>query len=255
MSKRQRFVISSFVLSLGFITIQFIEERFKILGISLLGFLTLILFWWGLWEGLGKDMTLVSLVLPFLFTVSVGFFWFLLPANILARLPVIILFGIGNYVLFLTMNIYTVSAVRTIALLRAARGVGFVLTLLVSFLIFDTILSLRLPLWLTPLLIGFTSFPILLQGFWSVGLEKKYEKRVFYLAGVTTLVIAEMSMTLYFWPVTLVVGSLFLTVGVYMLVGLGQALLEGRLFVQTIKEYLLVGILVFMGMFLATHWG
>ena len=255
MSKRQRFVISSFVLSLGFITIQFIEERFKILGISLLGFLTLILFWWGLWEGLGKDMTLVSLVLPFLFTVSVGFFWFLLPANILARLPVIILFGIGNYVLFLTMNIYTVSAVRTIALLRAARGVGFVLTLLVSFLIFDTILSLRLPLWLTPLLIGFTSFPILLQGFWSVSLEKEYEKRLFYLSGVTTLVIVEMSMTLYFWPVTLVVGSLFLTVGVYMLVGLGQALLEGRLFIQTIKEYLLVGILVFMGMSLATHWG
>jgi len=66
--------------------------------------------------------------------------------------------------------------------------------------------------------------------------------------------VGEIALALAFWPVTLVVGSLFLTVAVYVLLGLGQAQLEQRLFSQTLKEYLTVGILVFAGMFFATHW-
>jgi len=52
-----------------------------------------------------------------------------------------------------------------------------------------------------------------------------------------------------------VVGSLFLTGIEYVLLGLGQAKLEGRLFSQTVREYLLIGLMVFIGMFFATHWG
>jgi hypothetical protein len=65
----------------------------------------------------------------------------------------------------------------------------------------------------------------------------------------------EIAALLFFWPVTVVVGSLFLTVGIYMLIGLGQALWEGRLFSQTLREYLLMVMLVFVGMFIATKWG
>ena len=65
----------------------------------------------------------------------------------------------------------------------------------------------------------------------------------------------EIALSLYFWPVTVVVGSLFLTIAVYMLLGLGQAKIEGRLFSQTVREYLIVGVLVFIGMFFATRWG
>ncbi len=65
----------------------------------------------------------------------------------------------------------------------------------------------------------------------------------------------EVALGLAFLPVTVVVGSLFMTVAMYMLLGLGQAKLESRLFSQTVREYLVVGTLVFIGMFLATHWG
>jgi hypothetical protein len=61
-------------------------------------------------------------------------------------------------------------------------------------------------------------------------------------------------MMLYFWPVSVVVGSLFLTVAVYVLLGLGQAKIEGRLFKQTVYEYLTVGIVVFLLMLLSTSW-
>ena len=255
MSKRTRFAITSLILSLGFIGIQFLNDQNRFWAIGILGLLTFALFFWSLFENLGKNMTLLTLVLPVMFTLGVGFFWFLLPTNIFARIPVILFYGIGTYVLCLTANIYSVASVKTIALLRAARGVGFVLTLLTSFLIFDAIISIRTePYILIPSVFAL-SFPLFFQGFWPMVLEKKYGKDLLALSLISSLATAELSAVLYFWPVTIVVGSLFLTAAFYMLLGLGQAKLEGRLFSSTIREHLLVGILVFIAMIISTHWG
>jgi len=253
-TKRRKFLITSFILSLGFLGIQFLDNQYKIFAIFALSIITSLLFLWSLWEGLGKNSTLLTLILPAAFTGGVGVFWFLLPSNIFARLPMIVFYGLGIYALSLTMNVFTVSAVRTIALLRAARGVGFVLTLVTLFLIYNAILSLKIPFWGNALLITALSFPIFLQGFWTIPLDKKISKDILIPSLVSSLVVGEIAVSLFFWPTTLVVGSIFLTVAVYVLLGLGQAKLEQRLFTQTVKEYLLVGILVFMGMFIATQW-
>lgn len=234
---------------------QLLEGRIRLIAIGGLSVLTLILFIWSLREGLGKNMTLLSLVLPVFFTLGVGIFWFLLPTSPFTRLPVIAFYAIGIYVLCLTSNIYTVGAIRTIALLRAARGVGFVLTLVTSFLIFDAVLSLRTFPWVTSSIVASTSFLLLAQGFWVIPLEKLFSKDLFLLALASSLVLAELSIAIFFWPTSVVVGSLFLTIALYLLLGLGQAKLEGRLFSQTVREYLTLGVLVFLGMFLATRWG
>jgi hypothetical protein len=255
MSKRLRFIINSTLLSIGFVGIQFLEGFYRFPAIAGLVLLTPILFFWSLREGLGKNMSLISLILPTLFTLGVGIFWFLLPSNIFTKIPVVLFFAGGIYVLSLTMNIYTVSTIRTIALLRAAKGVGFVLTLVTSFLLFNAVLSLRQNLIFTLPLYFLASFLIFLQGFWSVELEKKMQKKVFTTTLVSSFVMAEIAAIIFFWPVTVVVGSLFLTSGVYLLLGLGQARLEERLFSATIREYLTVGIIVIIGMFFATHWG
>lgn len=255
MSKRRRFVITSILLSLGFIAIQFLTDQNRFWAIGALSLLTIILFSWSLWESLGKDMTLLTLVLPLVFTLGVGIFWFLLPANLFTRIPIVIFYAIGIYILCLTANIYSVAAIRTIALLRAARGVGFVLSLVTSFLVFDTLLSLKTEIYfLIPLVFGI-SFPLYLQGYWAIPLEKEFSKNIFIISLVSSLVTTEVAVALYFWPVTVVVGSLFLTVTFYMLLGLGQAKLDQRLFSSTIREYLVVGLLVFVAMFFATHWG
>lgn len=255
LTKRKKFIITSLLLSFGFVGIQLMDDQYRYLSITILGLATLILFAWSLWEGLGKNMTLATLILPVLFTLGVGLFWFLLPSNIFARIPVVIIYGFGIYALCLTANIYTVAAIRTIALLRAARGVGFVLTLFTSFLIFDTILSLRTPLFITSLFSFFISLPIFLQGLWVIRLEPKPDRGFLLSTLIYSLVIGEISLSLHFWPVTVVVGSLFLTVSIYVLLGLGQMYEEGRLFSQTVREYLLVGLVVFIGMFFATRWG
>ena len=254
MTKRRKFLITSLLLSLGFFGIQFLESRWRITGIFTLALISLPLFTWSLWEGLGWNLTLLTLILPAVFTAGVGVFWFLLPSSLYARLPIVIFYAFGIYALALTMNVFTVGAIRTIALLRAARGVGFVLTLVTSFLVFNAIISLKIPFWATSLAIALSAFPLFLQGFWSVVLVKEFMLELVIFAAVGSVIVGEIALGLAFWPVTLVVGSLFLTVAVYVLLGLGQARLEERLFSQTVKEYLTVGILVFAGMFLATHW-
>lgn len=254
-SKKLRFIISSGVLLLGFISIQFVEERYKFPIIGLLVLLTGIFATWSFFEGLGRDMTLSSLILPMLFTLGVGIFWFLLPANLFTQIPIIIFFAVGIYVLLSTMNIYTVSSSRTIALLRAARGVGFVLTLITSFLLYDAILSIKESIFLSSGLILLVSLLLFVQGFWAINLQKNFDREILLMTLISSLVIVELSIVMFFWPVTVVVGSLFLTSGVYMLLGLGQTRLEDRLFPSAIREYLTVGLVVVLGMFFATHWG
>lgn len=255
MSKRGRFIITSIILSLGLLGIQYIDSLYKFYAMFGLIFLTVILFIYSLREGLEKNMTLTTLLLPALFTLGVGLFWFLLPANLFTRIPIVIFFASGIYVLCLTMNIYSVSAFKNIALLRAARGVGFVLTLLTSFFLFDTILSLRQPIYATLPLYFICTFLLFFQGFWSIDLKKNLTANLLIITLISSLVLTELSILLFFWPTTVVVGSLFLTSGVYLLLGLGQAKLEERLFPTTLREYFTLGIIVFIGMFFATHWG
>lgn len=254
-SKRLRYLISSLILLFGFVGIQFLDEQYKFLAIALLVLLTGIFSIWSFFEGMGKNMTIASIILPMLYTLGVGLFWFLIPSNLYTRIPIVIFFATGVYVLLSTMNIYTVSSSKTIALLRAARGVGFVLTLVTSFLLFDAILSIRQGMLISSGLVFVSSFLFFLQGFWSIELEKKIDPVIITMTLISSIILTELSVLIFFWPVTVVVGSLFLTSGVYMLLGLGQTKLEDRLFPSAIREYLTVGLIVIIGMFFATQWG
>ena len=254
MSKRHRFVIASILLSIGFIGISFLSDQSRLTGIFGLTLLAILLFYWSLYETIGRNATLLSIVLPAMFTFGVGLFWFLLPSTFFARLPVVVMYGVGMYALISTSNIFNVSIIKSIALARAAKGVGFVLTLFTSFLLYDAILSLRSNYFFTVASVIIVSFPLLLQGLWVSKLEKNIEKEQLVYAGVLAYAVGTVSMILYFWPVTIVVGSLFLTVTMYVLLGLAQSKIEGRLFKSTLKEYLLVGVLVFLAMIFATHW-
>ena len=154
----------------------------------------------------------------------------------------------------MTASISTGGAIGTIALVRAAKGVGFVLTLFTAFLLYDGILSLRLGALLTSMMIYIVSLPLYYQGLWSVKLEKEVDREVLMMSLLLSLCGAEVAMLLSFLPVTVVVGSLFLTVWMYVLLGLSQSRLELRLFFQTVREYVVVGVLVFLAMLLATSW-
>jgi hypothetical protein len=252
--KRVRFIVSSLILSLGFLGIGFLGDGGRMVGILVLGVLTAVFLYWSLWEGLRLNASLLALILPLFYTLGVGVFWFLLPSSWFSRLPVVFVYAVGIYALCSTMNIFTVSAIRNIALVRAARGVGFVATLFVCFLVFDAVFSLRLNVFLSSGLVFVLVFPLFLQGLWMSKLESVVTGELLLMSLVFSYCVGVISMVMYFWPVSVVVGSLFLTVSVYELLGLGQVELEGKLFGRTVREYLMVGVLVFFSMLMATSW-
>lgn len=255
MTKRQKFVVSSLLLTIGFFLLKFVEANLRYHAIAGLTILAAVLSFWGLRTEISKNATLLSLILPIMFTAGIGLFYFLLPSTLIVLIPVLIIYVVGIYALFLTSNIYTVAAARTIALLRAAHAVGFILTLFTGFLLFDTVFSLKGEFWLNGVLSFLTAFPLFLQGLWSIALEPKLTRELVLYASGLALTAGEIAIALSFWPITTTVAGLALTTVMYVGLGLTQAHLQQRLFRKTIREYLLVGIIIFLAMYFTARWG
>jgi len=177
-----------------------------------------------------------------------------LPVRILSRVAILSIFGIGMYALLLTENIFSVAAIRTIQLLRAAHAVGFLLTLLVAFFFWDTLFSFRLAPWWNALGVGITSLPLVLQGLWSVNLEEKISREVINNSLGLSWGLMSLALMISFWPVTITIASLFLVTALYVGLGLVQNRMSGRLFKKTITEYLWVSGLVVGLTFLLSRW-
>jgi len=255
LTKRRKFILSCIILTAGLSFIQFGQPANRYLAIGILSFLTIPLVLWSLSEALKGAIWLMSWILPLLLTIGIGLFYFLLPSSILTAVPVIILYFFGLYALFLSENIFSVASIRTIQLFRSASAVSFLLTLFVSFLLYDTIFSFRLPYFLNATLVAGVSLFLFLHGVWSVDLEEKINLKVVLFSLLFSLSLGEIALVLSFWPISIALASLFLTSLVYVLLGLAQAYFSDRLFKKTIREYLVVGVTVFAVLLLYTNWG
>lgn len=255
LTKRRKFIISSLFLSLGLVSVQLglISDRY--LAILALSLLTIPLVFWSLRESLKGSIWLTSWIIPVLFTTGVGLFYFLLPSSWITAVPVILIYFFGMYALFLSENIFSVAAIRTIQLFRSASAVSFLLTLLTAFLLYDTIWSFRLPFYFNGLLVLLVSFLLFLHGSWAVNLEEKITKKIVLYSLILSIGLGEIAIVISFWPVTVSLASLFLTSVVYVALGLGQANLNDRLFRKTVKEYLVVFSLVLLILLFYTTWG
>jgi len=255
LSKRQKLAIASILMTLGILGIQSIDFEARYQAIGLLAGVAYGLSAWALFEDLKGIEWLTVLILPVMYPVSVALFYFLLPVRILTRVMILGLFGVGTYALLLTENIFNVAAIRTIQLLRAAHAVGFLLTLVVAFFMWDTIFSFRASPWWNAIFIMATSFPLILQALWSVNLEERITKKVLTNSLGLSWGLGSLALMISFWPVTIIAASLFLVTGLYVGLGLIQHSISGKLFKKTVEEYVWVGGLVFVITYFLANWG
>ncbi len=254
LSKRQQFVGITIILTLGLIVTQMAPSDWRyplVITFSLAAFL---LTAFGLREDLAGIEWLTLLTLPTLFTAAVLLFYFLLPIRWLTRLPVAALYAVGMYALLLTENIFNVAAERSIALLRAAHTVGFLLTLVTYFLLISTIFSFRLSVGWTVLFIGGISWVLIIQALWSVELTARVSGVVGRSTAVLTIALMELVWVFEFWPVTSTLIALFLTTCVYCSVGMAQQYIEEKFYKKTAIEFGSVALIVFMILLMATRW-
>ena len=254
LSKRKKLVLVTALITFGFWGLSYFQGVYRYMFIGVLTVISAILVTWALREDLKGITWLVAPILPMMFVASVSLFNFLLPEKILTRLILIVLFAIGMYAILLTENIFTVSALRTIQLLRAAQALGFLFSLIVSFLMFDTIFSFYFNPFYNFLLIFLVSIPICLQGVWSGSLEEKLNLQIWKYTFSLAFIIGQGAFFVSMWPVNIIVTSLFLVTILYVGLGLIQQAMAGRLFKATINEYMRVGVLVFVILLVMGNW-
>ena len=220
-----------------------VEARYwSVLGLGLISYgLTA----WSLSSDLRGKAWILDLILPTLYPTTMAFFYFLLPQASTTRWIILGLFAISMYGLLLTANIFAVAAIRTIQLLRAARAVGFLLSILTLALFYHVVFSLHLPFIVGVALIFIVSYPILVQGIWSYTLEDKPKRELAY-AGAGALILSEFALVLSFWMIDPPLASVLLSMVTYVVLGLFQHEVEDRLFVRTTQEYIGFAAIVFI---------
>lgn len=254
LSKRQIFVFTTLSLTLGLIATQIVPISYRYASVLILGVMSYFFSAFCLREDLTKHEWITLLILPAFFTLSMSYFYFLLPIRWITRLPIAIVYALGFYALLLTENIFNISAGRTIQLIRAAQTVGFYLTLITFFLFMDLLFSLHLFFYLNVICGFFVTLFLFVQYFSSITLTNQIEKRIWIYSGVMGLVIAETILALSFWPVKTLNNALFLTSIFYTLLGIGGYELQERLFKRVAVEFITVPIFVFILVLLATSW-
>lgn len=254
-TKRRKFLLVSGLLSLGLLIVQRLPVESRYSAMVFFALSSYLLTAWSLLSDLRGIGWVVNLILPTFYPVAVALFYFLLPQAALTRSVVVFIFAVSMYGLLLTANIFAVAAIRTIQLLRAARAVGFLLTILTSAFLFHVIFSLHVSGGVVGLLVFLVTLPLLWQGVWSHVVASTY-KREFYYGLVGAVVLAEMAVALSFWLIDVPLASVVLAMGMYVILGLFQHDLEGRLFNRTIQEYLGFAGIVFSVVVISViyHW-
>lgn len=252
-SKRQKFVLSVLILSVGLFIAEYVVGRSGVILVLILSFLTSFLLYLSLRDDLKENFTPQVLILPFFYTLALGLFYLLVPARLLTRFAMTFLYALGLYSLFLSENIFTVSAIRTIQLLSGARTISLVLTMLSYFFISNVVFSFHTNLFITLGLVALYTFPIVLHSVWTYAQEKSLFSQVFWVLTITICLI-EVAAFLWFSQGSPTVLALFLTAIFYVILGLTHAWFERRLFRGVILEYFWVTIISFIFLTLFSSW-
>lgn len=253
-SKRQRFIIASILISIMvacYILIPVLQTIPVLIGI---GFITYFLCIFSINEDLKGIEYLTLFIIPVLFTIGTILFIQILPERRLYRYPFLAGFPILMYVIFLTQNIFNVAAIRTIQLLRAARAVSYLTTLITAFfLIAAATVNIDNPtvlLLLITILIALLTF----QFYWSFDLGSKVGKRVVIYTMMATFLLLQVTLILIFMPVVPALKSLLLITYYYVTLGISTHFLERKLTSRIVLEYTIIACSVSILIFSSLNW-
>jgi hypothetical protein len=252
-SKRQRFIFSVIILSLGLFIAEVLLGKSGIYTVIGLAFATVILLFLSLRQDLKDNFNLQTFILPFMYTLGIGLFYLLVPARFITRVGMTSLYALGLYSLFLSQNIFTVSAIRTIQLLSSARTVSLILSLLSYFFISNVVFSFHINVFITLALIFVYTFLMVMQAIWVYTLENNPLANIFWVLGLS-ICIVEIALFLWFGPSSPTVSALFLTAIFYVFTGVTQAWFEKRLFRSVLLEYFWLTIISIVFLSLFTNW-
>ncbi len=240
--KRQKFVISVLLLTIGLIYTEFQFGKAGVVISFFLAFLTDLFLFWGLYKDIKERSVYEVFTLPFLYSLSFGLFCFLTP-NFIYKIVLAIVYAFGMYSLYLSQNIFVVSSTRTIALLSGARIVSFVVTLVSFFLLTNVVFTLHISIFLELFLVLIYTYILFYHSLWTYALQKITQPLAIWVSALT-MCITELTAIMWFWRSRPPIVALFLTGFFYIVAGLSHIWFEKRFFKGILWEYAWVGFAV-----------
>lgn len=256
LSKRNKFVLSTVVLTFGMLISYLAGPGFSYQSVALVAFFEVVFTLFSLWGDLPKRKQVIIVFLPgMLFTIACGLFYFILPARWATRLIMLAIFSFGFYATLLVQNIYTISVARTIKLLQAARTIGFLLAVTAGFGLYYILFSFHTYLPVVAFGIFILSFLLIISVVWSISLKDFVGKEELLHTFVLSFVLTEIGALVTFWPVSVTFAAIFLAGNFYTFVGLSQHWMENRLFKRVLWEFVWVASVLFIILFFTARWG
>lgn len=254
MKKRKSFIIASLVVGLAFggaHLFSFLWQTYTFwLGGFLLSILVLVVVYLLFFTYLSSwRETLTVAILPCLLALSFSWFAPLLPESFVWRAILFLIFAFGYYLVLLTENLFVVSyKFKTVPLYRAAFTTSFSFTLLIGFFLFSAIFSLKFSPWVNGLLTSTVGFFLFYHLFWSVSIAETTKQNFSLHALIASFLIGEMALVISFWPLTTSLSASYLVSCFYVLGSVFQHHLRERLFIKTLREYIVIGIGAFLAL-------
>lgn len=253
-SKRQVFVLSTILLTVILLLTQVVSQDYRYAFVIFLSICTYFVSAYALREDLNGVEWGTLLVLPALYSAGVALFYFLLPVRWLTRIPVAVIYALGLYALLLTENIFNVAANRTIALLRAAHSVGFLITFVTYLLLAQTIFAFRVGPLPNALFVGLLSFFLIFQSLWVMELTERVSRRVVVITIALTTVLSEFAFMISLWPAQPLMRALFISSLFYSLTGMSQQYVVEKMYKKTVIEFLIVTVVIFIIFLFTSSW-
>lgn len=255
LTKRVKISIITTVLSLSLFCFPFVEDQLKLYYLTAIVAGSYILSVWSIYQDLHGFEFINLFVLPVLLTLSFGLFIYQFNPVQETRLLLSFVYGVVVYTNLLAENIFNVSAERNIPLLRAARTVGYLVTLFVSFAFFSLVYGLGLSWWLLVIISFLIGTLIFAQAVWQVELEETMSRELIIISLVAGLLLAQLAVALSFWPLTPPKVGLAMTAMVYVTLGILQHMIQKDLTKRTAFEYVFLAFSVFLFLIVSTSWG
>ncbi len=255
LTKRVKISITTTLLTFCLFAFPLVDDRVKIYFLSALVIASYLLSVWSIYRDLKGFEFLTLFVLPTLLTLSFGLFVYQYNPITEVRLLLSIIYAVVLYTILLAENIFNVSAERNIPLLRAARTVGYLVTLFVSFSFFSLLFGLGLPWWALTLISFIVGSLLFSQALWQIELEETLSRELVINSLVAGFLIGQLAAGISFWPLDPPKVGLAMTALVYVLLGILQHMIQKDLTRRAAIEYIFVGFSVFFLLLVTTSWG
>lgn len=238
--KRKRFALSCVILSAYLFVITYLPYHVALFHIIPLLLLTYAATYIGIFEDIKGTEWVQLFILPLSLTVTALLFYYLLPVRLLTRVPFVFLYSVILYAIFLSENIFNVGVEKTLALYRAAYSVTNFVILLILLLMFTILFSFGFNYLLAAFIGMLAAFPLFFHSLWIANPMSVLEERIYKISGLLSVLLGFGIIFASFLPLRTTVYAILNVAMAYFLIGVAQEIIQDTVYVNRIKEYVIV---------------